>query len=224
MIVTISLKPIGGAPGDATSDQMRALAEIAQHYSYNELRVSHEQNIVLPHVHRADLAAVHAALDAAGLATPNAGLVSDIIACPGMDFCSLATGRSIPIAQQIGRIFANLDAQRRIGPLKIKISGCINSCGHHHVAHFGLLGLYRAGVENYQITLGGDASETAARRDMTAFETDAAGRVRGQSVSLLDAYRYRPTHHASRSPPPPPCVPGLSLYRLLALHHPSRAW
>ncbi len=159
-IVSVSLKPMGGTPGDATSGQMRVLADLAERYSHDELRISHEQNVILPHVHRADLATVHEALKAAGLATANIGLVSDIIACPGMDYCALATARSIPIAQQISETFADLDAQRDIGPLKIKISGCINACGHHHVGHIGILGLDRAGVENYQITLGGDGTET----------------------------------------------------------------
>ncbi|MCB1371340.1 MAG: nitrite/sulfite reductase [Rhodobacteraceae bacterium] len=161
-IATISLKPIGGTPGDATAAQMRLVADLAEAYAHDEVRVSHEQNLVLPHVPRAHLPAVHAALREAGLATANVGLVSDIIACPGMDYCSLATARSIPIAQQIAETFADLDAQRDIGPLKIKVSGCINACGHHHVGHIGILGLDRAGVENYQITLGGDAAEAAA--------------------------------------------------------------
>ncbi|ARE42300.1 Sulfite reductase [NADPH] hemoprotein beta-component (plasmid) [Rhodovulum sp. P5] len=161
-IVTVSLKGIGATPGDATAEQMRVLAGLAETYSHDELRISHEQNIILPHVRRADLAAVHGALHKAGLATANAGLISDIIACPGMDYCALATARSIPVAQAIGQAFADLDAQRNIGPLKIKISGCINACGHHHVGHIGILGLEKAGVESYQITLGGDGTENAA--------------------------------------------------------------
>jgi sulfite reductase (NADPH) hemoprotein beta-component len=161
-IVTVSLKPIGGTPGDATAEQMRVLADIAEDYAHDELRVSHEQNIILPHVPRRHLAAIYTRLKAAGLATANVGLVSDIIACPGMDYCALATARSIPVAQGIAEAFADLDRQRDIGPLKIKISGCINACGHHHVGHIGILGLDRAGVENYQITLGGDGTETAA--------------------------------------------------------------
>jgi sulfite reductase (NADPH) hemoprotein beta-component len=138
------------------------VAGLAEVYAYDELRASHEQNLVLPHLPRAHLPAVHAALRAAGLATANLGLVSDIIACPGMDYCALATARSIPVAQEIAETFADLDRQRDIGPLQIKISGCINACGHHHVGHIGILGLDRAGVENYQITLGGDGTETAA--------------------------------------------------------------
>ncbi len=161
-IVTASLKPIGGTPGDATSEQMRALADIAEEFAHDELRVSHEQNVILPHVPRRHLAAVYERLREAGLATANVGLISDIIACPGMDYCALATARSIPVAQAIAEAFADLDRQHEIGPLKIKISGCINACGHHHVGHIGILGLDRAGVENYQITLGGDGTETAA--------------------------------------------------------------
>ena len=161
-IATISLKPIGGTPGDITAEQMRLVAELAETYAHDELRSSHEQNLVLPHLPKAHLPAVYAALRAAGLATANVGLISDIIACPGMDYCSLATARSIPIAQQIAETFADLDQQREIGPMKIKISGCINACGHHHVGHIGILGLDRAGVENYQITLGGDGTELAA--------------------------------------------------------------
>ena len=161
-IVTVSIKPIGGTPGDVTSAQMRVLADIAERFGYDELRISHEQNVILPHVHRNDLQAVYDTLKSAGLATANIGLVSDIIACPGMDYCALATARSIPISQQISTLFADMDAQRNIGPLKIKISGCINACGHHHVGHIGILGLDRAGVENYQITLGGDGTQDAA--------------------------------------------------------------
>ena len=161
VIVTVSLKSIGQTPGDANSAQMRVLADLAERYSYDELRISHEQNIVLPHVHRNDLKSVYQALEAAGLGTANVGLLSDIIACPGMDYCALATARSIPIAQQISQTFADLDLQHDIGPLKIKISGCINACGHHHVGHIGILGLDKAGTESYQITLGGDGTESA---------------------------------------------------------------
>ncbi|MEM1078759.1 MAG: nitrite/sulfite reductase [Pseudomonadota bacterium] len=161
-IVTISLKSHGATPGDASSDQMRLMADLAEAYGHDELRISHEQNVILPHVHRADLPKIHAELKAAGLATANVGLISDIIACPGMDYCALATARSIPVAQQIATRFDELKLEHDIGALKIKISGCINACGHHHVGHIGILGLDRAGVENYQITLGGDGTETAA--------------------------------------------------------------
>ncbi|MFP1645737.1 nitrite/sulfite reductase [Pontitalea aquivivens] len=161
-IVTVSLKAHGATPGDATSDQMRVLADLADRYGYGELRISHEQNVILPHVAKADLPAVHAELLRAGLATANVGLLSDIIACPGMDYCALATARSIPVAQGLATHFKALGLEEEIGQLKIKISGCINACGHHHVGHIGILGLDRAGVENYQITLGGDGSEQAA--------------------------------------------------------------
>tara|TARA_R110002096_G_scaffold45678_6_gene122498 strand:- start:1353 stop:3017 length:1665 start_codon:yes stop_codon:yes gene_type:complete len=160
-IVSISLKAHGATPGDASAQQMHAMADLAAAYGHDELRISHEQNVILPHVHRADLPALHAALNAVGLATANIGLISDIIACPGMDYCALATARSIPIAQEIATRFDELKLEHDIGPLKIKISGCINACGHHHVGHIGILGLDRAGVENYQITLGGDGTETA---------------------------------------------------------------
>ena len=161
-IVSVSLKPVGGTPGDATADQMRVLADLAERFGHDELRISHEQNVVLPHVHKADLPRLYAVLRDAGLATANIGLVSDIIACPGMDYCALATARSIPIAQSIATRFDELKLEHDIGELKIKISGCINACGHHHVGHIGILGLDRAGVENYQITLGGDGTETAS--------------------------------------------------------------
>ncbi len=161
-IVTISLKAHGETPGDASSAQMRAMADLAARYGYDELRISHEQNVILPHVHKSDLPALHAALKQVGLATANIGLISDIIACPGMDYCALATARSIPIAQKIATRFDALKLEHDIGALKIKISGCINACGHHHVGHIGILGLDRAGVETYQITLGGDGTESAA--------------------------------------------------------------
>ena len=171
--ITVSLKPIGAPPGDASSDQMRALADIAERFSFDELRVTHIQNIVLPHVRLDDVPAVWAALVEAGLATANAGLITDIIACPGMDYCSLATARSIPIAQEIAERFADPDRQRLIGQLGIKISGCINACGHHHVGHIGILGLDKAGVENYQITLGGDPGNLASLGDRLGPGVDA---------------------------------------------------
>ncbi|WP_439140806.1 nitrite/sulfite reductase [Planktotalea sp.] len=161
-IVTVSIKKHGATPGDATADQMRVLADIAARFGHDELRISHEQNVILPHVHKSDLPEVHSILKANGLGTANIGLISDIIACPGMDYCALATARSIPIAQQIATRFDELKLEHEIGDLKIKISGCINACGHHHLAHIGILGLDRAGVESYQITLGGDHTETAA--------------------------------------------------------------
>ena len=166
-IVTVSIKAHGETPGDATSDQMRLLADLAEQYGHDDLCISHEQNVILAHVHKSDLPSVHAALLKAGLATANVGLLSDIIACPGMDYCALATARSIPVAQDLALHFQALKLEHDIGPLKIKISGCINACGHHHVGHIGILGLDRAGVENYQITLGGDATEDAAIGDKT---------------------------------------------------------
>ena len=166
-IVTISLKAHGATPGDASADQMRVMADLAERYGYGELRISHEQNVILPHVHKGDLPAVHAALKEAKLATANVGLASDIIACPGMDYCALATARSIPVAQGLAQRFEELKIEHEVGQLKIKISGCINACGHHHVGHIGILGLDRAGVETYQITLGGDGTETAAVGERT---------------------------------------------------------
>ncbi len=161
-IVNISLKPEGGIPGDATAEQMRVMADLAERYSHDELRVSHPQNIILPHVKKEDAYALWQALVPADLATANYGLAGDIIACPGMDYCSLATARSIPISQAISRKFADLDVQEKIGPVKINISGCINACGHHHVGHIGILGLDKKGEEFYQITLGGSSTESAS--------------------------------------------------------------
>ena len=161
-IVSISLKAHGKTPGDATGAQMRVMADLAEEHAYDELRISHEQNVILPHVPKDALPQLYRALKAEGLGTANIGLVSDIIACPGMDYCALATARSIPIAQEIATRFDELKIEHEIGDLKIKISGCINACGHHHVGHIGILGLDRAGVENYQITLGGDGTETAS--------------------------------------------------------------
>ena len=158
-IVTISLKPVGGIPGDASAAQMDVMADLAEQFSYDELRVTHSQNIVLPHVRKVDLPALWQALDAVGLAASNAGLISDIIACPGLDFCSLANARSIPLAQKIAQRFADIERQRDIGELKLKISGCINACGHHHAGHIGILGVDRKGTENYQLLLGGSSAE-----------------------------------------------------------------
>ena len=151
--VTISLKPVGGIPGDATSDQIRLMARLAKDYSFDELRVTHAQNIVLPHVRKADLFALWQQLEAAGLGTPNLDRIGDIIACPGLDYCSLANARSIPLAQKISARMAG--KEQDIGELKLKISGCINACGHHHAGHIGILGVDKKGVENYQLLLGG---------------------------------------------------------------------
>ncbi len=166
-VLTISLKPIGGIPGDASARQMDHMAELAERYSYDELRISHEQNIVLPHVALDDLPAIYDSLVAQKLATENVGLVSDIICCPGLDYCALATARSIPVAQRISERFGAPERAAEIGDLKIKISGCINACGHHHVGHIGILGLEKAGVESYQLTLGGSADETCSIGDIT---------------------------------------------------------
>ncbi|GBF27388.1 sulfite reductase [ferredoxin] [bacterium MnTg02] len=161
-IVNISLKPIGGIPGDANSAQMRIVAELAERYNHDEIRVNYEQNLVLPYVRKSDLFQVWQELVDAELATDNLGLVTDIICCPGLDYCALATARSIPIAQEISNHFSDAGKQREIGDLKIKISGCINACGHHHAGHIGILGLEKRGQEYYQITLGGSGDENAA--------------------------------------------------------------
>jgi sulfite reductase (NADPH) hemoprotein beta-component len=173
--VTISLKPIGGAPGDATDAQMETVADVAERFSFDEVRVTHEQNLVLPHVELDQLHALWETLKPAGLATANVGLVSDIIACPGLDFCNLANARSIGIAEELSRRFADLDRAEDIGELRIKISGCINACGHHHVGHIGILGVDKKGEEYYQITLGGRADEKAA-----------IGRIAGPGLSAKE--------------------------------------
>ncbi|MCH8188221.1 MAG: nitrite/sulfite reductase [Proteobacteria bacterium] len=173
-IANISLKPIGGVPGDATAEQMDAVADLADRYSVGEIRVTHEQNLVLPHLKKADLFELWRALAALDLATPNVGFATDIIACPGLDYCALATARSIPVAQRLSERFADIERQRDIGPLRIKISGCINACGHHHVGHIGILGLEKKGRESYQVTLGGRADENAAIGEIVgpAFSAD----------------------------------------------------
>ncbi len=165
-IVNVSLKPIGKAPGDATSDQMDAVADIAEKYAFSEIRVAHEQNLCLAHVRKKDLYAVWQALSAADLATANVGLITDQIACPGLDYCNLANARSISVAERISERFADLKLQHEIGRLHINTSGCINACGHHHVGHIGILGVDKKGVEYYQVTLGGAADETAAVGDI----------------------------------------------------------
>jgi sulfite reductase (NADPH) hemoprotein beta-component len=162
-IATISLKPKSGIPGDASSAQMDVIADLAERYAHDEIRVTHSQNLVLAHIRKADLYAVWQALDAAELATPNLDLVTDIIVCPGMDYCTLANARSIPIAQKIAAKFENDTAEQRdIGELKIKVSGCINGCGHHHVGHIGILGVDKKGEEAYQLLLGGSGAEDAS--------------------------------------------------------------
>ena len=188
--VTISLKPIGGAPGDATDVQMDVIADLAERYSFDELRVTHEQNLVLPHVKISDLRSVYDTLVEAGLATGNAGLITDMITCPGLDFCALANARSIPIAQEISRKFAAPERQREIGDLKIKISGCINACGHHHVGHIGILGVEKKGTELYQISVGGDGTENAAIGDILGHGIVAED-VPGAIEKLVDFYISR---------------------------------
>jgi sulfite reductase (NADPH) hemoprotein beta-component len=201
-IVNISLKPVGGIPGDASADQIEVMADLAERYSFDELRVTHAQNIVLPHVRKADLYAVWQALTEAGLAEANLDLISDIIACPGLDYCSLANARSIPVAQKIATRFRDLDRQRDLGELKLKISGCINACGHHHAGHIGILGVDRKGKENYQLLLGGSGAEDVSLGKITGpgFDedgiVDAIERVTDKFVAVrepgerfLDTYR-----------------------------------
>lgn len=201
-IVNISLKPVGGIPGDASSAQIDAMADLAERYSFDELRVTHAQNIVLPHVRKADLYAVWQKLVEVELADANLDLISDIIACPGLDYCSLANARSIPVAQKIATRFADLGRQRELGELKLKISGCINACGHHHAGHIGILGVDKKGVENYQLSLGGSGAEDVSLGQITgpgfsedgvvdAVEraTDVYLRERAQGERFLDTYR-----------------------------------
>ncbi len=176
-IVNISLKPVGGIPGDASSAQIDLMADLAEKYSHDELRVTHAQNIVLPHVRKADLYAIWQALDSAGLATPNLDLISDIIACPGLDYCSLANARSTPVAQKIATRFSDLGRQKELGELKLKISGCINACGHHHAGHIGILGVDRKGTENYQLLLGGSGAEDVSLGTITGPGFDEDGIV-----------------------------------------------
>ncbi|MFC3580313.1 nitrite/sulfite reductase [Sphingomonas hylomeconis] len=201
-IVNISLKPQGGIPGDATSAQIDLMADLGERYSFDELRVTHAQNIVLPHVRQADLYTVWQQLDAAGLAPANLDLISDIIACPGLDYCSLANARSIPLAQKITERFADPARQRDIGELKLKISGCINACGHHHAGHIGILGVDKKGTENFQLSLGGSGAEDVSLGKITGpgFDedgvVDAVERVtetylglREEGERFLDTYR-----------------------------------
>ena len=198
----ISLKPVGGIPGDASSEQMRLIADLAKDYSFDELRVMHTQNIVLPHVRKADLHALWTALEEAGLGAPNLDTIEDIIACPGLDYCSLANARSIPVAQKIAERFAANGKTDALGQLKLKISGCINACGHHHAGHIGILGVDRKGVENYQLLLGGSEAEDVSLAKITGPGFDEAGivdavetaadvylRERQDGERFLDTYR-----------------------------------
>ena len=201
-IVNLTLKPTGGVPGDATAEQMDAVADLADRYSLGEIRVTHEQNLVFAHVKEADLYRLWRALDEIGFATPNLSLIGDMICCPGLDYCGLANARSIPVAQRIGKRFADLDRQLDIGELRLKISGCINACGHHHVGHIGILGVERKGEEYYQITLGGNPAMDATIGDVVgpAFSSedvvDAVETVvttyvklRADGERFLDTYR-----------------------------------
>jgi sulfite reductase (NADPH) hemoprotein beta-component len=188
--VTLSLKKTGVPPGDATADQMDAIADLADRYSFGEVRVSHEQNLILADVRQADLYDLWKEAKALGLATPNIGLLTNIIACPGGDFCSLANAKSIPVAEAIQRRFDDLDYLHDIGELDLNISGCMNSCGHHHIGHIGILGVDKQGAEFYQISIGGAQGNAAA-----------LGKVLGPSVSqsevpdvvekLIDVYLAR---------------------------------
>jgi sulfite reductase (NADPH) hemoprotein beta-component len=193
-IATISLKPKSGIPGDASSAQMDVIADLAERYAHDEIRVTHSQNLVLAHVRKADLHAVWQALDAAELATPNLDLVTDIIVCPGMDYCTLANARSIPIAQKIAAKFENDTAEQRdIGELKIKVSGCINGCGHHHAGHIGILGVDKKGEEAYQLLLGGSGAEDASLAKILGPGFDENGIV--DAVDKLIAF-YRTARSA----------------------------
>ena len=185
--VTVTLKAPGAVPGDCTSAQMRLVADLAERHAHGDIRIAHDQNIVLPHVPKAELPALYAALRQAGLATANAGRITDIISCPGMDFCTLATARSVPIAQELADYVRARDLDDEIGKFDVRISGCINACGHHHLGHVGILGLDRAGVENYQITLGGDGYEIPAigERAGAGFPYDQVVPAIGR---LIDAY------------------------------------
>jgi len=201
-IVNISLKPKGGIPGDATADQIDVMADLGTRYSFDELRVTHAQNIVLPHVHQADLRAIWQALLNAGLAEPNLDLITDIIACPGLDYCSLANARSIPLAQKIADRFEDLERQRDLGEIKLKISGCINACGHHHAGHIGILGVDKKGTENFQLLFGGSGAEDVSLAkiigpgfsedgivDAIEKATDVYLRVRETGERFVDTYR-----------------------------------
>ncbi len=200
--VVVSLKAPGIPPGDATDEQMDFLADVADKYSHGEIVVTHDQNLVLPHVKQSDLLVLWEALHEQGLATPNIGLLTDIICCPGLDFCSLANAGSIPIAKQINEKFDDLDYLHDIGEIKIKMSGCMNACGHHHVGHIGILGVSKKGEEYYQLTLGGSAENDAALGDRLGpaiARTDVADVIgklievyidhRQEDERFLDTYR-----------------------------------
>ena len=194
-IVTISLKAPGEIPGDASADQMDLIADLAERYAQDEIRVTHAQNLVLPHVRRADLFAIWQVLTAAGLGTANLDRASDIISCPGLDYCTLANARSIPIAQSLALKLAPQEAD--LGELKIKISGCINGCGHHHAGHIGILGVDRKGEENYQLLLGGSGAEDASLAKILGPGFDENGIV-GAVEKVIDRYKTLRTDPAER--------------------------
>ena len=186
--VTISLKPVGGTTGDATAAQMETVADLAETHGFGDVRVTHTQNLILPHVALDDLPTIYAALVAAGIATPNEGLITDMIVCPGLDFCTLANARSIPVGQAVQQVFADPDYQEDIGRLHLNISGCINACGHHHIGHIGILGVDKKGEEFYQISLGGRADEKAAIGDITGPGLKSE-EVPGALKRVIDTYR-----------------------------------
>jgi sulfite reductase (NADPH) hemoprotein beta-component len=186
--VTISLKPVGGTTGDATAAQMETVADLAETYGFGDVRVTHTQNLILPHVALDDLPAIYAALVAAGIATPNEGLITDMVVCPGLDFCTLANARSIPVGQAVQQVFADPDYQEDIGRLHLNISGCINACGHHHIGHIGILGVDKKGEEFYQISFGGRADEKAAIGDITGPGLKSE-EVPGALKRVIDTYR-----------------------------------
>jgi len=201
-IATISLKNIGATPGDISADELDAVADLMDEFGYEEIRVTHEQNLVLPHVRKKDLPKLFARLKELNLAAANAGLITDIICCPGLDYCDLANARSIPIARMIQERFADLERQHNLGELKIKMSGCINACGHHHAGHIGILGVDKKGVEFYQIQIGGSGAEDAAVGEIMgpgfgkdeivdAIErlVDTYVKLREPNERLLDTYR-----------------------------------
>ena len=189
-LATVSLKPIGLTPGDCSSEQMEGLADIMDSFGFDEIRVTHEQNLVFPHVRQKDLFRLWQRLEPLGLATANIGLVTDIIACPGLDYCDLANARSIPLAQEIARRFADPELQAELGELKIKISGCINACGHHHLGHIGILGVDRKGIENYQILLGGSGAEDATLAEILGPGFDSEGII-GAVENVIETFRQK---------------------------------
>ncbi|WP_281299879.1 MULTISPECIES: nitrite/sulfite reductase [unclassified Iodidimonas] len=194
IIANISLKPYGGIPGDISADQMDLVADLAERYGHDEIRATHAQNLVLPHVKLRDLYDIWQALSVAGLGTANLDRASDIIACPGLDYCVLANARSIPIAQEISKRFAAKGREDLVGELKIKISGCINACGHHHAGHIGILGVDRKGEEMYQLTLGGSGDEQASIGQITGRGFDEAGIVDAVDTVVETYLGHRADH------------------------------